>query len=509
MHEKLIASEVEDKPRDHCAVAGIISFSGRDVSRDTIRSIYKQQNRGQGGSGIATFDFFSGGFNSYKGVGLVSDAFLPSTAQEHSLSGSLSIGHARYITSGTKDKPDSEKINCLQPFVVKYNRRSMALGHNGNIPKRYLAELRDQLLPGTKLQSDTDSEVIAWRILQAEGENWREKIINGLSGVKGAYSLVIATDEGDLFGIKDPLGIRPLVFARTSDGAAIVSETHGFEDMEGIYDRRELKNGEMVHISSDGQIEFEQIFTNTSNARCIVEPIYLRHPNSREGDFEVSEVRYRMGERLAREFPVPEDVVVIGIPDSGLEIAKGYTNESGRTSHSTLIIKDRYRDGIRSFIQDTNEVRLAMLEGKFSVSERIAGMKILLIDDSLIRGNTTLVLIKKIREAGALEVHVALGSPMFVETCDLGVDIASRSELKALEKEGLEYRIKAPQQIAEEIGADSVYFLSLKGLIDSIDGQSLAFCTNCLTGVHPIEKLGESADQIFRTKPRILESSGS
>lgn len=509
MHEKLIALEAEDKPRDHCAVAGIISFSGRDVSGDTIRSIYKQQNRGQGGSGITTLDSFSGDFRVYKGVGLVSDVFLPNIVQDNSLNGSLSVGHNRYKTSGSKDKPESEEVKCLQPYVVKQNRRSIALAHNGNIPEQYLAELRAELLPDTKLQSDTDSEVIAWRILQAEGKNWKEKIINGLSGVKGAYSLVIATDEGDLFGIKDPLGIRPLVFARTSDGAAIVSETHGLEDINGVFDRREVGNGELVHVATNGQVEFEQVFTNSNSARCIVEPIYLRHPNSREGDFEVSEVRYRMGERLAREFPVPEDIVVVGIPDSGLEIAKGYTNESGRKSHSTLIIKDRYRDGNRSFIQDTNEERLAMLKGKFSVSERVAGMKILLIDDSLIRGNTTKILIEKIREAGALEIHVALGSPMFIETCDLGVDIASRLELKALEKDGMGHRIKTSAQIAEEIGADSVHFLSLKGLVDSIDGKPLSFCTNCLTREHPIRELGKSADFIYRPISKVLETSTS
>ncbi|MEK7559124.1 MAG: hypothetical protein AAB521_02355 [Patescibacteria group bacterium] len=504
MHEKLIPTIEFDKPQDHCAVSGIISFNGRDVSRDTIRSIYKQQNRGQGGSGIATYDSFGGDFRLHKGIGLVSDVFHQDSVQTYSLSGFLSIGHDRYATTGSKDKPEAEKVLCLQPYVVKQNRRSIALAHNGNIPEHYLGPLKDQLLPGTKLQSDTDSEILAWRILQAEGENWKQKIVNGLAGVKGAYSLAIATDEGDLFGIKDPLGIRPLVFAKTFDGAAVVSETHGFEDMKGVHDRRELRNGEMVHITPDGKIEFMQVFPNTKTARCIVEPIYIRHPNSREGEFEVSEIRYRMGQRLAREFPVPEGFVVVGIPDSGLEIANGYSNELRRSNYSSIIIKDRYRDGIRSFIEDKNEDRLAVLKGKFSVSERARGLRVILIDDSLIRGNTTPVVIEKLFQAGVGEVCLGLGSPMFIETCDLGVNIASRSELKALEEWGSEYKVKTAEQIAKEIGASKVYFLSLEGLIDSIDGEPQGYCTNCLTRKHPIRDLVQSEEYIYRALSEIL-----
>lgn len=489
--------EESDKPEDHCAVAGIVSFAGRDVSRDAIRSIYKQQNRGQGGSGIAAYDSFGGDFKLHKGLGLVSDVFHQDSVQKYSLSGSLVIGHDRYATIGNKDKPDAEKVLSLQPYVVKQGRRSIAVAHNGNIPEEYLRELRDQLDPNTPLQSDTDSEIIAWRIMQAEGDTWKQKIINGLAGVKGGYSLVIATDEGDLFGIKDPLGIRPLVFAKTFDGAAIVSETHGLEDMNGVHDKRELKNGEMVHISPDGKIEFTQVFPQIKTARCIVEPIYIKHPNSREGKLEVSEIRYRMGQRLAQEFPVPENFVVIGIPDSGLEIARGYSDESGRKNYSSLIIKDRYRDGIRSFIQDKDEDRLAVLKGKFSVSERVSGLSVLLTDDSMIRENTAPVVIEKVLAMGAEKVYIGFGSPMFKHTCDLGVNIEDRAELGALEKIGTEYRIKTFEQIAKEIGADKVYFLSLEGLEDSIDGEPQGFCTNCLTGEHPISKLVSEERDIF------------
>lgn len=492
-----VPSEFEAKPREHCAVFGVVSFTGRDVSHDAVLALYAQQNRGQGGSGVATFNRYGGDFMHYRAKGLVSDVFPKGSIEDLALNGDLVIGHNRYATSGSKEKPNPhEEIRCLQPYVVSLERRSIALAHNGNIPQANLAELREKLPLEVPYESDTDSEVIAWKILHSRGNTWREKIVRGLSGVKGAYSLVIATDEGDLFGVKDPLGIRPLVFARTFDGAAVASETQGFEHLKGIREVRELENGEMVHINSDGKIEFSRIFPKTSPARCIVEPIYFKHPNSREGEYEVSEVRYRTGEEVAREHPVSNDFFIMGVPDSGQDVACGYAEFLGMTAKNTAIRKDRYRGGIRSFIEDTPEARDATLELKFTVSGVVEGRKVVIADDSIIRGATTKKLIAKLRAKGALEVHVISGSPKFIDTCDLGVDIADVKELKAL-KSGGRPGIKSDQEIANEIGADSVYFLSLPGLIKAIGGERQDFCANCLTKVHPIRRLGSHADRTY------------
>ncbi|MBI4091851.1 MAG: amidophosphoribosyltransferase [Candidatus Levybacteria bacterium] len=496
-----------DKPRDYCAVVGVVSFVGHDVAEVVRLALHDQQNRGEDGAGIATFSAYTRTFRVYKDVGLVAQAFPEGKLEEEELAGSLATGHTRYATSGSKEDNLKDKSSCLQPYVVGFNKQSLALSHNGNIPEKYLARLRSELPPGVPLQSDTDSEIIAWRILFAKGDSWREKVINGLNGVVGAYSLVIATDEGDLFGVKDPRGIRPLVFARTQNGAALVSESRGLEHIRGVIEAREVGAGEMVHITREGNIRIDKIFPEMNTARCVVEPIYLKHPYSKEGDREVREIREKMGEALAREITFPQDYTIVGVPDSGIEIAEGYARALGRrTEH--WIKKDRYRPG-RSFISQSEGRRDEVLELKFTISDSVSGRRIVIIDDSVIRGKTTKRLIASLRERGAAEVHVLSGSPMFIDICDLGVDIATLEELVALGGNGgNEFLVKTEEQIAtEEIGADSIHYLSLDGLIEAIGGKKSDFCTNCLTRLHPIASLGESLVGVYGTNDLAREHS--
>lgn len=498
MHEKLNLNIETDKPRDHCAVVGIMSFKGEDIAPHVRLALHAQQNRGEDGAGIAAYSDYSKTFQIHKDLGFVAEAFPDGKLEEQGIFGHVVIGHTRYATSGTREEGLNKRNDCLQPYVVSYNKNSLALAHNGNIPERYLEKLRRELPPNVPFQSDTDSEVIAWIILFAEGNSWREKVINGLNGVIGAYSFVIATDEGDLFGVKDPRGIRPLVLARAQDEAILVSESRGLEYMTGIEEKREIGNGQLAHIQRNGKIEVEQVFPPVGTARCLVESIYLKHPYSLEGGKEVRTIRERMGEELAREIKVPEDYVIIGIPDSGNEIADGYAQALGRKAEN-YIKKDRYRPG-RSFISNSKDKRDKMLELKFTISNEIDGKNIVLIDDSIIRGNTTGRLIVRLKGMGAKEVHVLSASPKFIDICDLGVDIATLEELLALDvNDNDNYSVKSDQEIAIEIGAESVYYLSLEGLTNAVGGKTSEFCTNCLTRTHPIEELGESVDRIYTT----------
>lgn len=488
-----------DKPRDHCALAGMISFTGKDVAPLVRIALHDQQNRGEDGSGIATRSDYSGFFTLYRELGLVAQAFPDGKLEEEQLFGSLAIGHNRYATSGGREKDIDGKRKCLQPYRVGYDKKSLVLAHNGNIPERYLQKLRDELPPGVPFESDSDSEVLAWRILFAKGASWREKIINGLDGVVGAYSLVIGTDDGDLFGVKDPRGIRPFVVARMQEGAALVSESRGLEHIDGVLDKREVGNGEMVHITKNGDISVEQIFPKVDTARCVIESIYLKHPYSYEGGREVREIRERMGEGLAQEIVVPPEWMILGVPDSGNEIADGYAQALGRRSYH-YIKKDRYRPN-RTFIGESDGDRTNKLELKFTISDSVKGKKLVIVDDSVIRGKTTKKLIGSLRARGAIEVHVLSGSPPFINICDLGVDIATLQELLAIKKNGgKDYITKTNEEIAAEIGADSIHYLSLDGLIEAIGGRKNEFCTNCLTREHPIGQIGMEVDRVYSTK---------
>jgi len=484
-----------DKPREHCALVGFVNFSGEDVVPDVIASLHDQQNRGEDGCGVAVLEPYGGQFMVHKAPGLVAQVFSNGRLLESGLSGSVAIGHNRYATSGSEDLSEKDKANHLQPYVVSKDRRTIALAHNGNIPERYLEKLRQELPEGIPLQSDTDSEIIAWRIMSAQGDSWRDKIANGLSEVVGAYSLVIATDEGDLFGIKDPLSIRPLVVARTENGIALVSESRGLEHVRAE-DKKEVGPGKMVHIDKNGNFSITQLFPRQeATQKCVVEDIYFKHPYSKEGDLEVREIRQRMGEGLAKEFPFTTDYTIVGIPDSGIEIAEGYARYLGGNEKG-LIKKDRYRPG-RTFISESSQKRKEMLDLKFTISDSVEGKKIVIIDDSVIRGNTTRRLISSLRERGAAQVHVLSGSPRFINICDMGVDIAALEELIALKKNGSpNFEEKSDIQISQEIGADSVGFLSLDGLINAIGGKSEDFCTNCMTSQHPIHSMSDEQREI-------------
>lgn len=469
-----------EKPRDHCAVVGSISFSGRDVSNDVVLGLGSLQHRGQDGSGIAAYRAYQRRFATHKDIGLVGKVFPDtSTLERYDLQSGLAIGHNRYATSGAKDDR-----RALQPFLIERDRRSLTIAHNGNIPDRELWRLRAELPRDVPLQANTDTEILGWRIMLAEGETWEAKVKAGLLGVKGSFALVMATDEGQLIGVRDPWANRPLMLGHTADGAMLASETHGFERV-AVRSFEEVGPGEMV-VAYGGQVDILPTLPPAAKrARCIVEPIYFAHTNSHEGNLENRIIRRRMGEELAREFPMGDIDIICGVPDGGTHIAQGYAHELGRHTDD-VITKDRYGAGIRTFIQSSDVARKTAVDGKFSVSDAVEGKTVVFIDDSIVRGNTTKRLIARTRAKGAREVHALSSSPPFIEGCDLGVDIASQRELLGLQYQGGTYRRRSAEEIAGIIGADSVGYLSLEGLVRATGRCQDEFCTHCLTGKHPI-----------------------
>lgn len=472
-------------PKEKCAIVGLVSFTGRDVGEDLAIALRRMHNRGQEGTGIAIYNpTVESPFRVARFDGKPTDVWADPEAvlEQFDLNGAVGIGQDRYVTSG---RGDSSRFH--QPFMATHNGRTMVLAHNGNIPLEYLAKLREELPDNVIPEADTDSEILALRIASADGETWEDKIRNGLTGVVGAYSLTIATDAGELFGIRDPFGIRPLVYADTEDGAVIASETNGIDEMV-TFSRRQIEPGEMVRITKDGAVDFKRLFEERAQRHCINEGVYLSHRNSKRDDDSFYSMRYSMGQALASEKMVGLDSIIVGVPGSATEIAAGYAEALGRAQNQDLL-RIRDKDEVtRSFMMDDEVEREMLLATKFTVSEEVSGREIVLVDDSIIRGGTTRVIVNALREKGASKITVLSASPRFIDVCDLGLDIAGQDELIALKlDENGEYVERTNQEIAEQIGADEVYYLSLGALVEAQNGKIDEFCTHCLTSEHPYD----------------------
>ena len=474
--------EVEDKPRDKCAVMGIISFKGRDIVKDTVVSLTALQHRGQDGTGIAVLSD-SNKILLYKKQGLVGNIF-PNQAVlvDNNLISNVAIGHNRYATAGSKGLE-----LCLQPYLVEWEGRSLAIAHNGNIPDAILKRIRKELPDNLPLQSDTDTEILGWKIMFSRGDSWAEKTKNALSDIEGAYALTIATDSGELIGAKDRYSIRPLVVGYTDDGIILASETRGLEHHRRRVIRwEEVKGGEMI-VASNGRIDKIQFAQSYKTARCIVEPIYFAFPHSKDNGFENSEIRKRMGYELALEFPMTnENTLLCGIPESGIHIADGYARALGIHADGEILLRERFLYGIRGFISESDELRRQITERKFDISDRVKGKNILLIDDSVVRSTTSKILTKAFKEKGALDITFLSGSPPFVDICDLGIDIPDKDQLIAVYKKGQHYKERPLDEIARRIGVDRIRYLSLEGLMRAIGRGREELCAHCLTHEHPI-----------------------
>lgn len=454
-----------DNPREACGVFGVYG-PGEDVARLTFYGLYALQHRGQESAGIATSDG-STDFNLRTGMGLVSQVF-----DEEDLAflrGHIAIGHTRYSTSGGS-------LACnAQPVVVRDTRTGapIALAHNGNLTNADV--LREDLLAqGVAVESSADSELIAHLLTLAPAGTWEERFHYVMRRIEGAYSLTIMTKDA-LFAVRDPMGVRPLCLGRVDGGWVVASESCALEHL-GIELEREVAPGEVVQIDATGMRSFFPVQPARKLAGCTFEYIYFARPDSRLSGRLVYPIREEMGAQLAREYPVEADIV-IGVPLSAIPAAIGYAAEAGIPFREGLV-QNRYVG--RTFIQPDQRIREAGVSLKFNaLKDVLQGKRVVVVDDSIVRGTTTPRLVSLIRRAGAKEIHMRITAPPMVSPCFFGVDLATKWELIAANK--------TVEEIREHIGADSLGFLSLEGLMLAIGEPEESHCNACFTGVYPID----------------------
>ena len=447
-------------PREYCGVFGVYA-PGEDVARVAFYGLYALQHRGQESAGIVTADGHE--LHSHLGMGLVSQVFDEENLRH--LRGHMAIGHNRYSTTG------SSRLKNAQPFRVSGPNGEIALGHNGNLVN--VETLRNDLEEeGYEFTTTTDSEVMARILAHAPGNSWPERFAHMMRRVQGAYCLVVITPAA-LFAVRAPLGVRPLCLGRLNGGWVVASESCAFDHIGATF-MREVDPGEVIQITARGIRSLHPLESNKS-AFCVFEYIYFARPDSVIRDKLLYPVRMAMGARLAQEFPVDADVVM-GVPDSAIAAAIGYARESGIPFVEGLV-KNRYVG--RTFIMPDQRIRDIGVQLKFNpLTELLKGQRVVVVDDSIVRGTTTPRVVEMIRRAGAREVHMRITAPPITHPCFFGVDMAARWELIAAQK--------TVPQIREHINADSLGYLSLDGLVGAIGLAKDTFCLACFTGEYPL-----------------------
>ncbi len=458
-----------DKPEEACGVFGVYAPE-EDVAKLTYFGLYALQHRGQESAGIATFD--GDKVHLHKDMGLVSQVFSESIL--HELPGQIAVGHTRYSTTG------SSRVVNAQPAVVNTRLGPLALAHNGNLVNTTI--LREALLKSNfNLVTTTDSEMIALAIAEEinNGKDWLEGAISAFKRCEGAFSLTIGTPIG-LMGSRDPNGIRPLVIGTlpcVDENApvryALASETCGL-DIIGAEYLRDVEPGEIVWITADGLSSFHWS-PQPQPKLCIFEMIYFARPDSVMQSESLYSYRMRIGRRLATESPVDADIV-IAVPDSGIPAAIGYSQASG-IPYAEGLIKNRYVG--RTFIQPTQNMRESGIRMKLNpLKDVLMGKRVVIVDDSIVRGTTSRKIVKALRDAGALEVHMRISSPPVTHPCFYGIDTDSQDQLIAA--------TKSVGEIAAQIGVDSLSYLSWEGMLEETREDSNHFCSACFTGDYPV-----------------------
>jgi amidophosphoribosyltransferase len=461
--------DAREGPRDECGVFGVYAPE-RDVSRLAYFGLYALQHRGQESAGIATCE--GGHITTQRDLGLVSQVF--DEQQLRALLGESAIGHVRYSTTG------GGAWENTQP-VWRKDRRGVALAHNGNLTNA--VELYNQLRErGVEFRGTSDSEIIAALLASSEERSIEDAVVAAMRQLEGAYSTVILTTDA-VVAFRDPHGVRPLALGRLGEDAFVVASESCALDIIGAELLREVNPGEMISMSARG-LEVRQAVKPRRTSFCVFEQIYFSRPDSRLEGRVVQQVRGRMGELLWEEAPVDADLV-IAVPDSGNPAAAGFSRASGIPKDDGLI-KNRYV--ARTFIQPGQELRKHGLRLKFNpLPEIVEGKRVVVVDDSIVRGNTTRQIVGMLRDAGAEEVHLRISAPPIRNPCHYGIDMHSREEMVA--------HRRTIDEIAEHIGADSLAYLSLDSVYEAVGTRAEDHCDACFTGRYPLGDNGDDGDK--------------
>ena len=450
----------DDHFHDHCGVFGI--FGHPEAAKMAYLGLYALQHRGQESAGIASTD--GANIHVHKSLGHVQEIFTPDVLAQ--LPGEAAIGHTRYSTAG-----DTSLMNA-QPVVIDCNKGKLALGHNGNLTNAL--EVRRRLEHrGSIFQTTSDTEVIVHLIARSPARNLSGAIADALNQVEGAYSLLLLTRD-EIYAIRDPRGFRPLCLGRLNGAWVAASESCAFDLIDAEY-VREVEPGEMVRISRSG-IESIRFAPEKPHQFCIFEHVYFARPDSVVFGRPVNESRERLGRLLAQEHPAQADLVT-PVPDSGVPAAIGFAAESGIPFQMGLI-RNHYIG--RTFIEPEQAIRDFGVKLKLNPVRRMLERKrVVLVDDSIVRGTTSRKIVRLVREAGATEVHVRISCPPTISPCYYGVDTPRREELIGANN--------SVEQIRQFLGADSLGYLSLKSLRAAVEDKEGKFCTSCYTGSYPTE----------------------
>jgi amidophosphoribosyltransferase len=451
-----------------CGIFGIVG--NPEASNLTYLGLHALQHRGQESAGIVASD--SHNLRAHREMGLVADIFTAPVLEK--LPGSAAIGHVRYSTAGVS------QLKNAQPLTVEYVGGQLAVAHNGNLVNAQ--ELRTQLeADGAIFQSDSDTEVVIHLIARSKQPTFEQKVVEALSKVKGAYSILFLTDK-KLVAVRDPNGFRPLVLGMVKNSWVLASETTALDLIEAEY-LRELEAGEMVVIDETG-LHASQPFPPTRLGRCIFEHVYFAKPDSVLFGTSVYETRKEMGRQLAKEQPTPGADLVIAVPDSGVPAAIGYAQASG-IPYDVGLIRSHYVG--RTFIEPQQSIRHFGVKLKLSaVRQVLKGKRVVVVDDSIVRGTTSRKIVKMLKAAGALEVHLRISSPPTQWPCYYGIDTPSRQELIASSH--------SVEEIARYVTADSLGYISMEGLGNSVgDKERTTFCTACFSGKYLTGNLNPGA----------------
>lgn len=460
--------ETEEKLREECGVFGMYDLDGKDVAASIYYGLFALQHRGQESCGIAVSETNGpkGKVSSYKGMGLVNEVFTGEELDQ--MKGDIGVGHVRYSTAGASTRENA------QPLVLNYVKGTLALAHNGNLINA--PELREELAySGAIFQTTIDSEVVAYHIARerVNTKNVESAVLNAMKKIKGAYSLVIMSPR-KLIGARDPYGFKPLCIGKRDNAYIITSETCALETLGAEY-IRDIEPGEVVTITKDGiKSDTSMCLPKEQQARCIFEYIYFARPDSHIDGVSVYGSRIKAGRFLAMDSPVEADIVV-GVPESGNAAAMGYAMESG-IPYGTAFVKNSYVG--RTFIKPKQSTRESSVKIKLNVlREAVAGKRVIMIDDSIVRGTTSDRIVKMLRDAGATEVHMRVSSPPFLWPCYFGTDVPARDQLIAYNR--------SVEEIRQIIGADSLGYLRIERLKELVNG--LDICEGCFTGKYPME----------------------